>query len=102
MEPGEPFFRMREAPGEANSETLVEVLERGEHAWRYRLQPVTGRKHQLRVHMASLGAPILNDRFYPALQDEAPDDPENPLQLFARALAFDDPFTGQPRSFTAP
>ena len=102
MEPGEPFFRMREVPGDPNSETVVEVLERGEHAWRYRLQPVTGRKHQLRVHMAALGAPILNDRFYPELQDEAPDDPENPLQLFARALAFDDPLTGQPRSFTAP
>ena len=101
MEPGEPFFRMREAPGEANSETLVEVLERGEHAWRYRLQPVTGRKHQLRVHMASLGAPILNDRFYPMLQEEGPDDPERPLQLFARRLAFDDPLSGELRSFSS-
>ncbi|NLB59021.1 MAG: pseudouridylate synthase [Gammaproteobacteria bacterium] len=102
MEPGEPFFRMREVPGEPNSETVVEVLERGEHVWRYRLQPVTGRKHQLRVHMAALGAPILNDRFYPVLQEEGPDDPERPLQLFARALCFNDPLTGEPRNFADP
>lgn len=102
LERGEPFFRMREAPGEPNSETVVDVLERGGHLWRYRLQPVTGRKHQLRIHMAALGAPILNDRFYPVLQDQAPDDPASPLQLFARTLAFDDPLTGRPRSFTAP
>lgn len=102
MEPGEPFFRMREVPGEPNSETVVEVLERGEHVWRYRLQPVTGRKHQLRVHLAALGAPILNDRFYPVLQDEGADDPERPLQLFARTLSFNDPLTGEPRKFAAP
>src|SRR3546814_4873110 len=44
---GEPFFRMREVDGEANSETLIDVIERGTGAWHYRLQPVTGRKHQL-------------------------------------------------------
>ena len=101
MEPGEPFFRMREAPGAANSETVVDVIGRGEGHWCYRLQPVTGRKHQLRVHMAALGAPILNDRFYPELQDEGPDDPARPLQLFACSLAFDDPLTGEPRSFAS-
>ena len=63
---------------------------------------MTGRKHQLRVHMAALGAPILNDRFYPVLQDEGPDDPERPLQLFARTLSFNDPLTGEPRKFAAP
>lgn len=99
LERGEPFFRMREAPGEPNSETVVEVLERGADAWRYRLQPVTGRKHQLRVHMAALGAPILHDRFYPELQAQGPDDHARPLQLFACALSFDDPLTGEPRRF---
>ncbi|MFZ7094959.1 pseudouridine synthase [Luteimonas dalianensis] len=101
LERGEPFFRMREVPGAANSETVVEVLERGADTWRYRLQPVTGRKHQLRVHMAALGAPILHDRFYPELRDEGPDDPGRALQLFASSLAFDDPLTGQPRRFCA-
>lgn len=101
LERGEPFFRMREVPGEANSQTLLEVLDRGDRAWRYRLEPVTGRKHQLRVHMAALGAPILHDRLYPVLAGEADDDHARPLQLFARALAFDDPLTGEPRRFMA-
>ncbi|HEY4531441.1 MAG TPA: pseudouridine synthase [Luteimonas sp.] len=102
LERGEPFFRMREVPGEANSETVVEVLERGAAAWKYRLEPVTGRKHQLRVHMAALGAPILHDRVYPALRDRAPGDYASPLQLFAHSLAFDDPLTGASRRFTRP
>lgn len=101
LEAGEPFFRVREAPGEVNSETRVDVLERSPRVWRYRLQPVTGRKHQLRVHMAALGAPILNDRYYQELQPEGADDHARPLQLFARALRFEDPLTGEHRSFVA-
>ncbi|MFT4248517.1 MAG: pseudouridine synthase [Pseudomonas sp.] len=101
LAPGEPFFRMREVAGEPNSETVIELVARGRDAWTYRLEPVTGRKHQLRVHMAALGAPILHDRFYPQLQPPRPDDPQRPLQLFAHALAFDDPITGEDRSFTA-
>lgn len=100
MERGEPFFRMREVAGEPNAETLVDVLERRQGDWLYRLQPVTGRKHQLRVHMASLGAPIRNDRFYPGLREEGPDDPDKPLQLFATGLSFEDPLTGERRSFS--
>lgn len=101
LEPGQPFFRMREGVGEPNSETVIDVVARGADTWTYRLEPVTGRKHQLRVHMAALGAPILHDRFYPELEDQRPDDPERPLQLFAHTLAFDDPITGESRHFTA-
>jgi tRNA pseudouridine32 synthase/23S rRNA pseudouridine746 synthase len=90
---------MREVEGAANSETRVDVLERGAGDWRYALAPVTGRTHQLRVHMAALGAPIRNDRYYPDLADEAPDDYARPLQLLARSLAFEDPLTGEPRRF---
>ncbi len=99
MEAGEPFFRMREVPGEANSETRVDVLHRGPDLWRYGLEPVTGRKHQLRVHMAALGAPLHNDRYYPVLADEAPDDWARPLALLAQSLAFEDPLSGLPRRF---
>ena len=95
----EPFFRMREVAGEANSETRIEVIERGETRWRYALTPVTGKKHQLRVHMAALGAPICNDPWYPLLADNAPDDFQRPLQLLAQGLAFVDPVSGQPRRF---
>ena len=99
LEAGEPFFRMREADGPANSETRIEVLERDGPLWTYALQPVTGRKHQLRVHMAALGAPILHDRYYPQLQPQAPDDPARPLQLVACGLEFEDPISGEMRRF---
>src|SRR3546814_8621730 len=80
---------MREVDGEANSETLIDVIERGTGAWHYRLQPVTGRKHQLRVHMAVLGAPIVDDNVYPTLTTSAGvDDFSRPLKLLARRLAF--------------
>lgn len=96
---GEPFFRMREAAGEPNSETRIELLGRGEGAWRYALFPHTGRKHQLRVQMAALGAPILGDTLYPVLAEQADDDYRHPLQLLAQGLAFVDPLCGEPRRF---
>jgi tRNA pseudouridine32 synthase / 23S rRNA pseudouridine746 synthase len=99
LEAGEPFFRMREVEGEANSQTHVDVIERGARLWRYALEPHTGRKHQLRVHMAALGAPIGNDRFYPQLQERSGDDVSRPLQLLARGLAFVDPLSGRAREF---
>ncbi len=102
LEPdGERFFISREVAGAPNSETHIErAAILGEHAL-YRLQPVTGRRHQLRLHMAALGVPILGDGFYPQVLrgPGAPDDTERPLQLLARALAFDDPLSGAPRRF---
>lgn len=97
--PGEPFFRYCEVPGEANSETHIAVLERLGGWARYQLSPVTGRTHQLRVHMAALGVPIRNDRFYPQVVNIAYDDYRAPLQLLARSIAFTDPVTGQERFF---
>jgi tRNA pseudouridine32 synthase/23S rRNA pseudouridine746 synthase len=102
LEKGEPFFRMREVEGAPNSETRIDVLERTKEEWRYALEPITGRKHQLRVHMAAIGAPILNDRVYPLLApggEGTPVDFTRPLKLLARALVFDDPFTGIERRF---
>ena len=100
IERGEPFFRMREVDGPSNSETRIEPLEGdSDGVRRYRLQPVTGRKHQLRVHMAALGVPILNDPLYPQLQPEAGDDFTRPLQLLARSLRFLDPLDGRERVF---
>jgi tRNA pseudouridine32 synthase/23S rRNA pseudouridine746 synthase len=98
---GEPFFRMKEVDGPANSETRIDVIARGGGGWLYALAPITGRKHQLRVHMAALGAPIANDRSYPVLRERAAGDYAAPLQLLARQLDFIDPLTGAQRSFSS-
>lgn len=102
LESAAQFFRMQEVAGLANSDTLIEVVERRDEVWRYRLYPVTGRKHQLRVHLAALGAPIINDPLYPDLQKVAgQEDYAKPLQLLAKQISFIDPFSGILRSFTS-
>ena len=99
MQEGAQFFRMQEAPGEPNTLTRIEV-QAVQGAWaRYRLSPVTGKRHQLRVHMAALGLPLRNDAFYPELNDPPEGDFSRPLQLLARSLAFTDPVTGAERYF---
>ncbi|MFN6555276.1 pseudouridine synthase [Mycolicibacterium septicum] len=84
-----------EEAGEPNAETYVEEMGSG----LYRLSPRTGQTHQLRVHMASIGLPIIGDSLYPNVIDVAPDDFGNPLQLLAQRLAFTDPITGENREF---
>lgn len=86
-----------EEAGAPNAETMVEHLGDG----RYRLRPRTGRTHQLRVHMASLGVPISGDPLYPQVLDVAADDFATPLSLVAQKLAFDDPLSGAHRVFTS-
>jgi len=95
----EPFFRQREVPGVPNSETHIDVIEVRANRARYALSPVTGKKHQLRVHMNALGLPILNDRMYPPVADTPDDDYSLPLQLLAKSIAFTDPVTGKARNF---
>lgn len=92
-------FRMQEAEGTPNSETRIEVQDRWGDLTRYRLLPLTGRKHQLRVHLSALGAPIVNDPLYPQRSTEVAGDYSRPLKLLARSLAFDDPIRGGRREF---
>jgi tRNA pseudouridine32 synthase/23S rRNA pseudouridine746 synthase len=99
IEAGEPFFRMQETDGEPNAETHIDVLETLGDVARYQLTPVTGKKHQLRVHLAALGIPILNDPLYPQLIACKDDVFSQPLQLLAKAIVFTDPVTGVPRRF---
>ena len=97
--PDQPFFRQRETAGAPNSETHIDVIEKVGDRARYALSPVTGKKHQLRVHMNALGLPILNDRMYPPVAQTPDDDYATPLQLLAKSIAFVDPVTGQARRF---
>ncbi|MEE2033957.1 pseudouridine synthase [Rhodococcus chondri] len=98
-------LQAREVPGDANAETWIELLDAhpagpiGEPVARYRLVPRTGKTHQLRVHMNSLGVPILGDTLYPSVLDVAPQDYSSPLQLLARKIEFDDPYTGRRTRF---
>jgi len=96
---GEPFFRQQEVPGPANSETHIGMLETRNGWARYALSPVTGKKHQLRVHMYALGIPIFNDRIYPPVYPTPDDDYSRPLQLLAKSISFRDPVTGEQRAF---
>lgn len=98
----------REVPGEPNAESRVSLAEvapgagpDGGDLGRYVLEPHTGKTHQLRLHMASLGLPIVNDNFYPRFYDVASDDYSAPLQLLARSISFTDPRSGEPRTFTS-
>ena len=90
-----------EVPGEPNSLTRIELLDVRGTDGRYGLHPDTGKVHQLRLHMCSLGLPVRNDNFYPRLLDIPPYDYSAPLQLLARSVSFDDPFTGEPRRFVS-
>ncbi len=101
MQDAAQFFVSEEVPGEPNSETVIEMIERRGDVVRYRLHPHTGRKHQLRLHLSSLGAPILNDAFYPVALPCKGDDFSAPLQLLARAISFEDPLTGTQRTFNS-
>ena len=101
MVEGTPFICMQEVKGAPNAETHIEVLQNCGHISLYRLRPVTGKRHQLRLHMAALGMPIVNDVFYPVLLPCKGDDFSQPLQLLAREIAFADPLNGQARRFVS-
>ncbi len=99
---GDPWFRMKTAPGEANAVSRVRLDSIKDQTAFFTLSPVTGKKHQLRLHMSELGFGLLNDRYYPVLEPERPDDFQNPLQLIAEKVSFRDPITGTPMTFESP
>jgi len=91
---------MKEIEGEYNAKTNIERLEVYGDFAKYRLSPITGKQHQLRVHLAALGIPILFDPFYPALSDWKTDY-SKPLQLLAKDIAFVDPVSQRSHQFTS-
>ncbi|NDC08429.1 MAG: pseudouridine synthase [Oxalobacteraceae bacterium] len=95
----EQFFRVKEVPGEPNAFTQIALISRAVDLGLYRLVPETGKMHQLRIHMSSLGIPILNDSFYPFASESSNEDFSSPLKLLARSITFVDPVRGIERSF---
>jgi tRNA pseudouridine32 synthase / 23S rRNA pseudouridine746 synthase len=96
---GEPWFRMRTVPGEPNARSKIKLVDVNGIIARFDLFPITGKTHQLRIHMSGLGFRILNDRYYPDLQPEQADDFEKPLRLVAKTVRFRDPVNGKNMEF---
>ena len=99
IKPAGHFMLQHEVPGAPNAITQIDVLEVHGELARYQLKPLTGQRHQLRVHMLALGRPILGDGLYPTLTPEGQMDYANPLRLLAKQLRFTDPANGQARQF---
>lgn len=99
MEKGEPFYTMRIIEGEINSVTEIDILEHNQTWAKYSLTPITGKQHQLRVHMNALALGLKNDRIYPVIQHLGQDDFSEPLQLLAKQIEFSDPLTQQMMCF---
>lgn len=95
------FMQQTEVNGPVNAITDITPIETLGSWARYQLQPLTGQRHQLRVHMNALGLPILFDGMYPTLTPEDATDYARPLQLLAQRIAFTDPLSGEARSFTS-
>ena len=101
LEESEHFLQMQEVEGELNTDTEIELMEINKPWARYRLTPGSGKKHQLRCHLNSLGIPIKGDQIYPILTpyQEYDLDFSNPLQLLAKEIHFIDPLSDESRSF---
>ena len=101
MEKGQPFYTMQVVEGQINSETEIDLIEHDAVWGKYELKPITGKQHQLRVHLNSLGIAIKNDPFYPVVQHKREDDFSAPLQLLAKHIRFNDPATFQDMQFSS-
>lgn len=96
---GEPWFRTKTVPGVVNARSRITLTAFSNNRAHFLLYPLTGKKHQLRVHMSELGFSISNDRYYPELLPKQEDDLDNPLQLIARRVNFKDPVSGKEMEF---
>lgn len=93
--PGEPWFRMKSVDGKPNALTNISMVGARKNKALFKLSPITGKKHQLRLHLSSLGFPILNDRCYPKLLPKKELDFTAPLQLLAKTIQFYDPISSR-------
>ena len=82
-----------------SAQTDWEIIKREDTSTRVCLYPITGRSHQLRVHMLSIGHPILGDNFYATPEAY---NAEDRLQLHAESLTLHHPSDGALQTFTVP
>jgi len=88
------WFRSKVVAGAVNARSRVKLLTYRGNKAHFLLHPITGKKHQLRIHLSGLGFPVMHDRYYPELLDKQEDDLGKPLQLIARRVRFTDPVSG--------
>lgn len=95
-------FLMEVVDGAVNSHSTIRCLQISRQTGLFELSPITGKTHQLRLHMQQLGWPILNDDYYPHTRlKHGSDDYSAPLQLLAQKLEFQDPITKKARVFSS-
>lgn len=99
IEKSQPRFINTIVPGEVNAVSDISLTSRQAELGLFTLTPHSGKTHQLRLHMLSLGMPILHDKYYPQLLPKQPIQPDKPLQLLAKALSFADPVSGKLQQF---
>jgi len=102
IEESENWPLMINTSGPVNARTLIRKIGEKDELVKFMIEPLTGKGHQIRLHLQMIGSSILNDRYHPAFQPEKPDDFQNPLQLIARQLSFMDPITGNRLEFISP
>ncbi|MBV7296105.1 hypothetical protein KRX51_09300 [Corynebacterium sp. TAE3-ERU12] len=84
-------------PGQPNARTVIESvrpLAEDPQVAVWRLRPLTGRTHQLRLHLCELGCPIIGDPLYPTVSAVADEDPTQPMHLVCREMRLTHPDSG--------
>jgi tRNA pseudouridine32 synthase/23S rRNA pseudouridine746 synthase len=98
---GEPWFLSAEVEGEPNAKSRIRLLDLRDGRARFELEPLTGKRHQLRLHLNRIGSAIVNDPLYPVLRPFPKAGYDDPLQLLARRLSFRDPLSNRPMEFVS-
>ncbi|MCP4634579.1 MAG: pseudouridine synthase [candidate division Zixibacteria bacterium] len=95
IEESEEWPLMKNSDGPINARTLIQKIGQKDDLIKFKIQPFTGKGHQIRLHLQIIGSNIINDRYHPKLKAEQPGNFKNPLQLIARELEFVDPISGE-------